>query len=308
MNRQDRAHLLAEQKFLQERLAELPQAARIMRISTESRLRRVIEECLTHEPVDERGSARTCLTFSGRPVVGGSHGIFASFATEAMSRFTEAVSAVAASLTEPLAAAGPIPDRGQNRLLITQTAIGSFGFELEEYQEERLPLPGPTAIELALGRIQDLLQGSIEPDDELLADSAAEIDLRAMDRIRAFVGALIENEAACALRFRDRVFRFNEPEQVRLCLQRISHDNLREEEQQLGGALQGILPKRRAFEFKLTEGGEVITGKIGPSIVNPAELNALLLKPISAKLTVTRVGKGRPRYLLLEALDNSYKE
>lgn len=41
MNQQDRMHLLAERKFLQERLAELPDSARIMRISTESRIRAI---------------------------------------------------------------------------------------------------------------------------------------------------------------------------------------------------------------------------------------------------------------------------
>ncbi len=33
---------------------------------------------------------------------------------------------------------GPIPNRDQNQLLITNTAVGSFGFELEEYCAEQL--------------------------------------------------------------------------------------------------------------------------------------------------------------------------
>src|SRR4051794_28560429 len=131
MNQQDRMHLLAELKFLQQRLSELPAAARVMRLSTESRLR-AIEARLEKEPVDEREPARVRLTFNGRPVIG-SHGIFAEFGMKAVTSFTEAVAAVAASLAAPLAPMGPIPNREQHQLLITSTALGSFGFELEEY-------------------------------------------------------------------------------------------------------------------------------------------------------------------------------
>ena len=119
MNRQDALHLLGERKFLQERLAELPASARITRISTESRLR-VVDERLAQAPVDEREPARARLTFKGRPVID-SHGIFADFGMKAVNSFTEAV---AASLTAPLAAMGPIPNREQNQLLITSTALG----------------------------------------------------------------------------------------------------------------------------------------------------------------------------------------
>jgi hypothetical protein len=39
-----------------------------------------------------------------------------------------------ASLAAPLAAMGRIPNRDQHQLLITSTALGSFGFELDERQ------------------------------------------------------------------------------------------------------------------------------------------------------------------------------
>jgi len=125
MNQQDRIHLLSELTFLRERLAELPDSAKIMRISTESRIRG-IENRLAEEPVNEREPERVQLTFNGLPVIG-SHGIFAEFGMKA-------VTAVAASLCTPLAAMGPIPNREQHQLLITNTALGSFGFELEEYR------------------------------------------------------------------------------------------------------------------------------------------------------------------------------
>ncbi len=42
-----------------------------------------------------------------------------------------------AALNGSLSMTGPIPNREQHPLLITGTAIGSFGFELEEYQATR---------------------------------------------------------------------------------------------------------------------------------------------------------------------------
>ena len=299
MNHQDRQHLLAEKKFLEERLAELPESAQIMRMSTESRLRS-IDERLAQERVDEREPAKMSLTFSGRPVVGVSHGIFADFAMKAVNGFVEAVAAVAASLAAPLAPMGPIPNREQNQLLITQTVLGSFGFELEEYRSGQLPFEEQTPVELALERTQSLLQGSIEQDDELLADSAAELDPRALDKVRDFIKTLADNEATCALQFNNRDFRFRDVSQIRQSLERLSRDNLREEEQFLAGGFLGVLPKKRTFEFKSHENDEIISGKVGAAIANPAELNAHLGELANIKVMVTRVGNGKPRYLLLE--------
>lgn len=61
----------------------------------------------------------------------GSHGVVADFASKAAGFFTDAFTAVAAGLAENLRYMGPIPDKEKNQLLITGTAIGSFGFEFE---------------------------------------------------------------------------------------------------------------------------------------------------------------------------------
>ena len=70
------------------------------------------------------------LTFRGKPVFG-SHGIAADFGGKAADAFSDAFAAVAAGLKEGLRYMGPIPNRDKNQLLITGTAIGSFGFEFE---------------------------------------------------------------------------------------------------------------------------------------------------------------------------------
>ena len=298
MNRQDYLHLLAERKFVQERLSALLPSAQMMRISTESRLR-AIDEQLKLEPVEVREPASVRLTFNGRPVIG-SHGIFSDFGMKAISTFTEAVAAVAASLTTPLAAMGPIPNREQHQLLITNTALGSFGFELEEYRVGQFSLEEEASpIAQALERTQNLLSGTIGTDDQL-ADSAADTDPRALEKIRIFLQTLADNDAICTVQYRETCFRFTDVGQIRNSIIRLSQDNLREEEQLIVGEIQGVLPKGRAFEFKLAGKDDVVRCKIGIAIQEPAKLNDWLYKPVEIKVMMTQVGHGHPRYVLIE--------
>lgn len=299
MNQQDYLHLLAERAELGRMIEATPIEDVLDRGSLTARLED-IDYQLKETTVDEREPARAVLTFKGKPVVG-SHGIFADFGMKAVSSFTEAVAAVAASLGGALAAKGPIPNKGQYQLLITNTALGSFGFELEEYRSGPLPLNEPAILEAAINHTQNLLQGTINPDDELLADSAAGLDQRAIDKVRTFVNTLAENEAFCTLQICGKTFQYTDIHQVRRSLTRISKDNLREEEIMLSGRFVGVMPARkREFEFCLDADNEIIVGKIGPTINNPGELNAHLEEAIAINVMKTRVGNGKPRYVLLE--------
>lgn len=180
MNTDQRNFLLAERETVKRMLAKTPVTALLTRMSDEARLRNIEAE-LAALPADGRSPARARLTFDGLPVIG-SHGIFADFGMKAVNSFTDVVATVAASLSAPLAAMGPIPNRDQNQLLITNTAVGSFGFELEEYRAQELP-DDEGAVAVALDRTQSLLQATLVQDDEL-ADIASETDPRALDKVR----------------------------------------------------------------------------------------------------------------------------
>jgi len=297
MNNEDRLHLLAEQTFLRRDLSETPEAARLTRMSIEARLRKVDAE-LAALPVDERAPARARLTFDGVPVIR-SHGIFADFGMKAVSTFTEAVASVAASLTAPLAAMGPIPNRDQNQLLITNTAVGSFGFELEEYRAEQLTLEDSSPVATALERTQALLQSTLG-DDEALADIASETDPRALDKVRTFLKVLVDNSAVCALQYGGRGVRFTDVGQVSRSLARLAADNLHESEEQLRGEFVGVLPNSRSFEFRLASDGQFIRGKVSPRVQNVDAINEHLHSPVQINVTRTQVGNGRPRYLLTQ--------
>jgi hypothetical protein len=298
MNQQDRLHLLAEINFLREQLAELPNTAKLTRMSTAARLKE-IELQLAQYPVNEQEPARTRLTFNGRPVIG-SHGIFAEFGMKAVNSFTDAIATVAASIFAPLAQSGPIPNREQYQLLITNTALGSFGFELEEYRSGQLSLDEVSPVAAALDQTQAILAATLGSDEDL-ADSASVTDPRALDKIRGFLQVLADHEAVCTLQYQKRSVAFKDVGQVKSSLLRLSTENLHESEETLQGEFQGVLPKGRTFEFKLANDPvEIVRGRIIAAIQNVELLNHHLNQPVTIKVMTTRVGIGKPRFTLLE--------
>lgn len=297
MNLQEYKRLLAERVSLQRLLEEIPVEDVLDRSSLQSRLE-IVELELKQVTPPTREPARARLTFRGRPVVG-QHGIFAEFGAKATSAFSEAVAKIAAGLSGNLAPMGPIPNRDESRLLITGTAIGSFGFELEEAPlGNQLNFGEDTIAGQALELTQNLLKSTVGSDDDL-ADSAVATDPRAVAAIRSFLELLANNEAVCALNVNDKLFQFKDVGEVRRGVERLSQDNLHEEETQLTGEFQGVLPKARSFEFKISASQEVVRGKVSPAITSPDEINNHLHQSLTIDVLATRVGAGKPRYVLL---------
>jgi hypothetical protein len=295
MNRHEVQQLQSERSALQTLLNETPVEDVLDRGSIQSRLNEVNQR-LAQAPVDSRLPARTRLTFRGKPVVG-SHGIFAEFGAKATQLFTDTVSKVAAGLEGPLANKGPIPNKAQNQLLITSTALGSFGFELEEFREEAMLIDDGSVVADALVATLALLEATVG-DDDSLADAAAGMEERAITAARTFLQLLADNEAVCAMDLGGKRFGFSDVGQVRRSLSRLATNNLFEGTVSRAGEFQGVLPKSRNFEFKLSETGEVIKGKIGPGIADPGALNTMLHKPMTITFAETRVGTGKPRFTL----------
>lgn len=260
MSKRDDNHaaLLGEKAALERMISETPSDDVIDLATLRSRLAGVDEE-LARTPYASANLARVRVTFRGKPVVG-SHGILAEFGTRAINTFVESIAAMAASLTAPLAATGPIPNRGQHQLLITNTVPGSFGFDLEEHATGQLHLTEESAVSQALDRTQSLLQGTLGSDDEL-ADSVIEPDARAIEKIRAFLQTVADSEAYCTVRVGDSVVRFDSVAQVQKSISRLGTENLTTEQRELSGEFWGVLPRARTFEFKVASSDEVIKGR-----------------------------------------------
>ena len=295
MNPEERKHLLTEKTTLRQLFDETPERNVLDRGSLEARLEEV-ESLLSADETDVREPARVRITFRGKPVVR-SHGIFARFGLKATQEFANAVTMLAAAMSMPLAGVGPIPGKDQNELLITRTAMGSFGFELEEYQEQPLLLDEDSAVALALEQSRELLEGTVGTDDEL-TDAVAGIDPRVMVAFRGFLETVANSEAICTVQYRRRRVAFKDVQQVKRGAERLVQENIHEQEESIKGEFQGVLPKRRTFEFKRANEDAVIHGRIGAEIENPDLLNQHLHEQTTIALTATRLGRGRPKYVL----------
>ena len=304
MTYEDYIALSSEIKELESLLAEIPEENAIDRLGLESRLesaRALVADVATEDLIHK---AR--LTFRGKPVFG-SHGIAADFAAKAAGSFNDAVAAVAAGLSENLKYMGPIPDRQKNQLLITGTAIGSFGFEFElPKQADSILIPEQSKAEDALDKVLRLFELAAVGSDDDMAELVEEIHPRAVRKVANFLQEISDQEAWCGLEFKGRHFRFESKEQIGGSVQRLREDNIRESEQEYLGEFQGVLPASRNFEFCLADEDEILKGKVGSEIEDADTLNREYLhKPVLANLHVIQVGQGRPRFTLQQLSDIS---
>ena len=297
--------LASEVNELEMLLADIPAENILDRKSIESRLAKIKRQ-LAEVPATP-DSPKVRLTFRGKPVLG-TQGIAADFASKAAGAFAEAFAAVQASLTEQLQSVGPIPHRDKRHLLITGTAIGSFGFEFALPQPETsaqlLLLPDGDKSQQAIEIMEKLLRYATDGTDDDVADIVEEIHPRAVKGISKFLDLMVQEQAWCGLEFGSAIFRYKDHEQIKSAAERIKDDNIQEYEASFQGEFQGILPTARTFEFKCAAPDELLRGKVGKSIENPDILNTdWLHKPIKAKFTVIQVGAKRQRYTLKSLKD-----
>ena len=310
MNQHEYRHLQAERDTLASFLAELPEESVIERMSLEARKEK-IERMLASWTPPPQEPARACLTFRGKPVVD-AHGIFADFGSAVVKAFTDAVAAIGVSQKTPLKGHGRLPNREDYRLLITDTALGSFGFELEEALHDKSFSEAPHAdffrgvspVESAIKQTISILEATVGTD-EMLTDAVSDTDPRALELLRAFLKKMAAQEAVCTLEFKDAVFCFSDVGQVRQSERHLSQEHIYEEEQEFSGYFRGVLPTQRTFEFLNEDTGEVISGKIAFAIEDVDAINDTLNRPVSIKVRSRRVGTARRRYVLLAYKDTS---
>lgn len=285
-------------------LDKIPQNKIIKRKSYEYRLIQA-EEALRQMQTVPAPETMT-ITFKGKPVRG-THGIYADFATKVMDKLSDAFAALVANAKGiTLGSGGSIPEVDKHKLLITGTALGSFGFELE------LPTPesAATAVQLSLlpeenpitdarDMLERVLTQSLEGDDDQLAESLDDIDQRALNKIQEFYEILRQEEAIFSLTIGSRHITCPSVEKARQAGARLKSDNIANAEVSFTGQLVGVLPQKRDFEFIDTEKG-LIRGKIDKSIDDAGILNREWLnKSASIRLASRTVGQGRPRYTLM---------
>ena len=293
--------LQSEIKELESILSEIPAENILERLSFESRLSSA--KYLLDQSPALAVAEKAHVTFRGRPVIG-NHGISADFGSKAAGAFADAFAAVMAGLNESLRYMGPIPDKAKNQLVITGTAVGSFGFEFELPTSATDLISGQDKGSEALEKIQALLRASAEGSDDEVAELVEVIHPRAVKKISEFLSYLSQQQAWCGIEFKNKFFRFADIEQLQLSADRLQESNIRESQEGYTGEFQGVLPNSRTFEFKLTDQSGIIKGKVDPAIDDPDILNRdWLHKPVTIQLDVFQVGQGRPRFALRNLAD-----
>lgn len=296
MTRSELERLQAELATVRRMHASTPQEDVIDRGSLNARIEE-LEQAIAAAGTQGRAPARVRLTFRGKPVVG-SHGIFVGFGQDAVKRYSEAVAMIASSEEEALKAGGRIPNKRE--LLITSTAIGSFGFELEEHVEGELPMDESSPTARAMDQLADVLQATQDGSDDDLADSLLDTDPRAVEKIRSFLELLVSKEAVVNLIQDNRTVRFTQVAKVAEAKERLGEKNIHEDTKEFTGQVSGLILSKRWFEFKPQGDSEPIVGKIAKDLKDAGSIDQNLHKPARLRLRVTRAGQGRPKYLMNE--------
>jgi len=302
--------LASEVSELEMLLAGMPEENVLDRKSLESRLAKVKRQIVETPSIKESPKVR--LVFRGKPVMD-TQGIAADFASKAAGAFNEAFAAVMASLTEPLQSMGPIPNRDKRQLLLTGTAIGSFGFEFALPSPENADLltllPEADESGQAIDIMEKLLRYAALGTDDDVAGIVEEIYPRAVKGVSKFLDLMVQEQAWCGLEFGGTSFRYEGHEQIKVAAERIRDDNIKEYEDSFQGKFQGVLPTARTFEFKCADTDELLRGKVGRGIETPDILNIdWLHKPINAKFTVIQIGTKRQRYSLKSLADLALRQ
>lgn len=304
MNIHDYRFLLSEQGTLKKLISQSSPGNAIGRRSLEARLRQVEKELEAYEGFSPH-LVNARLTFRGKPVVG-SRGINADFGTDAANEFAESVTRIGAGWRSPLPTSGRIPNAAEYQLLITGTAAGSFGFQLEDAAQQPALEGQSTPVELAIKKVKEILEASVATDEEL-SEAIAYTDRRALDAVQSFLKKMADSEATCALEFQGDEFRFRDVAQVRRSEKRLSNDNIQENDVVLSGQFQGFLPHSRRAEFLLSATdadflqeaiGTVVSSRVQPAVDDIVSLNEILNQEVTIEARTRRVGQGRPRYVI----------
>ena len=203
-------------------------------------------------------SASVALFFGGKPVLG-SKGIAAEFAGSALEKFQDLVTRTFAKAElGPLGKRGPIPQKENTQLMVTELARGSFGFVLDEMSEQTEFQE--TALKLMVDEVARIIEDAgspNEPDFEAILES---LDPRTLIALKDFFVILDNSAATIRIVDDERDFILDQYAVHRGRL-RTEATSIEEKEAFKSGQILGFLPEHRKFELKPAD-GETIYGSV----------------------------------------------
>jgi len=206
------------------------------------------------------GTAAVGLFFGGRPVLG-SRGILADFGGKAVEHFQEIVSTRFASLNGSVGSRGPIGQRDRTQLMITDVARGSFGFVLEELEQQSLI---DTPLKMVVDETVDLIYKVSSPDEGAFEEAAELVDDRVLGSLQSFFKLLDTSGAVLRLVDTDREFSIAR-DGIERARERVEGLSLSEFDERNRGVLY-VLPDAKKFELHV-QPNEIIRGNVAKSCV-----------------------------------------
>jgi hypothetical protein len=256
----ERDQIAAEISALDMLLSSLPDNDFLGRISLEARRRRLHEEFGRLAHAEER-KAKVALYFGGDPVIG-NLGVQASFGTRAVGSFQDLLTKVwGMAEGGQLQSMGPIRDKAAAQMHITSLVHGSFGFLLEELDEEGEPLFN-TPLSKAADQATDYIASFASENEARYSDVIETLNSRVFQGIRDFISCIHKNNATLRLVEGEREEKFDR-QAVERAWERVEASNVDEDEIRVEGKLLGVIPVGRRFEFDPDGGTSIVKGKVG---------------------------------------------
>jgi hypothetical protein len=257
------------------------------RLSLEGRKTQLQEQLSDSIASAEETSASAALFFGGAPVFG-NIGVESGFGGMAISKFQDLVAKLLIDDREGLGQRGPLPAHEDAKLHITGVMRGSFGFLLEEIDQEASLWDTP--LKAAVTKATRLLEAFADQNEEAFEQILEVTDQRSLATANDFFSLLASNHATLRLVTGAEEMQVDTAAVERATKRGLTSTVEEHEEEQLG-VLSGLLPQTHMFEL-LGHTGGVISGRVSRTISTETlsgMLAGMLNQPVIASLKVREV-------------------
>ena len=260
MLKNERDYIAAQLASVRRMLAILPEEDFLGRMGFESRLQTLEHQLLeAHVFVERR--AQIALYFGGEPVLGSS-GIEATFGTNVVWTFQDMLTKVWGTIDgADLPQMGPIKDKDQAQLHITNVVHGSFGFVLEELASDAHEPMFETPLAKATEQVADYIATFTDENEATFSQMIENLNSRVFQSMRSFFSQLHKSHATFRIVEHERDQQFDHSA-VERAWNRAEASDVKEEKIEVTGRLIGVTPVKGRFELEPDDGQHVIEGKI----------------------------------------------
>ena len=130
-----------------------------------------------------------------------------------------------------------------------------------------------------------------------MTDATAGVEPRVLKATRDFLETLANNDAVCGLAVGTHAFRFSDVGQVRTAINDSPRTIFTKTKRRSPESSRAFF-QRRTFEFQVETPNRRYSWQSGIGNCRPSTIESAPVQPVTIRLTATRVGAGRPRYVL----------